>query len=49
MDVMEVDFIIVDVFSPYTAIMGRPWFHTLGAISSLLYTRRRSTHPETRF
>ena len=23
-DVVEVDFIIVDVFSPYTAIMGRP-------------------------
>ena len=28
-DVVEVDFIIVDVFSPYTAIMGRPWLHTL--------------------
>ena len=24
MDVVEVDFIVVDVFSPYTAIMGRP-------------------------
>ena len=24
MDVVEVDFIIVDVFSPYTTIMGRP-------------------------
>ena len=24
MDVVKVDFIIVDVFSPYTAIMGRP-------------------------
>ena len=23
-DVVEVDFIVVDVFSPYTAIMGRP-------------------------
>ena len=23
-DVVEVDFIIVDVFSPYTAIMGKP-------------------------
>ena len=28
------DFIVVDVFSPYTAIMGRPWVHTLGAVSS---------------
>ena len=23
--VVEVDFIVVDTFSPYTAIMGRPW------------------------
>ena len=33
-DVVEVDFIVVDVFSPYTAIMGRPWLHTLGIVSS---------------
>ncbi|XP_050281505.1 uncharacterized protein LOC126722388 [Quercus robur] len=38
-DVMEVDFVVVDVFSPYTAIMGRPWLHTLGP-SPLLYTKR---------
>ena len=38
-DVVEVDFIVVDVFSPYTAIMGRPWLHTLGAISSTLTKR----------
>ena len=31
------DFIIVDVFSPYTAIMGRPWLHTLKAVSSTLH------------
>ena len=37
MDVVEVDFIVVDVFSPYTAIMGRPWLHTLGAVSSTLH------------
>ena len=36
-DVVEVDFIVVDSFSPYTAIMGRPWFHTLGTVSSTLY------------
>ena len=36
-DVVEVDFIVVDVFSPYTAIMGRPWLHNLGAISSTLH------------
>ena len=36
-DVVEVDFIMVDAFSPYTAIMGRPWLHSLGAISSTLH------------
>ena len=36
-DVVEVDFIVIDVFSPYTAIMSRPWLHTLGAISSTLH------------
>ena len=36
-DVVEVDFIVVDAFSLYTAIMGRPWLHTLGAISSTLH------------
>ena len=29
MDVVEVNFIVVDFFSPYTTIMGRPWLHTL--------------------
>ena len=39
MDVVEVDLIVVDVFSPYTAIMGRPWLHTLGAVSSILHQK----------
>ena len=38
-DVVEVDFIVVDAFSPYTAIMGRPWLHSLGAVSSTLYQK----------
>ena len=37
-NVVEVDFIIVDIFSPYTA-MGRPWLHTLGAVSSTLHQK----------
>ena len=37
MDVVDVDFIVVDVFSPYTVIMSRPWLHTLGAVSSTLH------------
>ena len=38
-DVVEVDFIVVDAFSPYTAIMGRPWLHSLGAVSSILHQK----------
>ena len=39
MDMVEVDFIVVDAFSPYTAIMGRPWLHSLGAVSSTLHQK----------
>ena len=38
-DMVEVDFIVVNVFSPYTAIMGRPWLHTLRAVSSTLHQK----------
>jgi len=38
-DVVEVDFIVVDAYSPYTAIMARPWLHALGAISSTLHQK----------
>ena len=38
-DVVKVDFIVVDTFSPYTAIMGRPWLHSLGAVSSTLHQK----------
>ena len=34
---VEVDFIVVDEYSPYTAIVARPWLHTLGAVSSTLH------------
>ena len=36
---VEVDFIMVDAFSPYTAIVARPWLHTLGAIFSTLHQK----------
>ena len=36
-DMVEVDFIVVDAFSPYTTIMGRPWLHSLGVVSSTLH------------
>ena len=38
-DVIEVDFIVVDAFSPYIAIIGRPWLHSLGAVSSTLHQK----------
>ena len=36
-ETMEVDFIMVDAYSPYTAIIAKPWLHTLGAVSSTLH------------
>ncbi|XP_050290064.1 uncharacterized protein LOC126728254 [Quercus robur] len=38
-EVVEVNFIAMDAYSPYTAIVARPWLHALEAVS-LLYTRR---------
>ena len=38
-DVVEVDFIVIDVFSPYTTIVGRPWLHTLKVVSSTLHQK----------
>ena len=35
--VVEVDFIVVNAYSPYTTIIARPWLHTLGAVSSTLH------------
>ena len=36
---MEVDFIVVDSFSSYIAIMARPWLHALEAVSSTLHQK----------
>ena len=38
-EVVEVDFIVVDAYSPYIAIVARPWLHTLGAVSSTLHQK----------
>ena len=38
-ETVEVDFIVVDAYSPYTAIVARTWFHTLGAVSSTLHQK----------
>ena len=38
-EIVEVNFIVVDTYSAYTAIVGRPWLHTLGAITSSLHQK----------
>ena len=38
-EVVEVDFIVVDAYSPYTAIVAKPWLHTLGVVSSTLHQK----------
>ena len=38
-EVVEVDFIMVNAYSPYTAIVTRPWLHALGAVSSTLHQK----------
>ena len=40
-EVVEVDFIVVDAYSPYTTIVAKPWLHALGAISSTLHQKVR--------
>ena len=38
-ETVEVDFIVVDAYSPYTAIVAKPWLHTLGAVSSTVHQK----------
>ena len=38
-ETVEVDFIVVDAYFPYTAIVARPWLHTLGVVSSILHQK----------
>ena len=38
-NVMEVDFIVVNAYSPYTAIVARPWLHALMVVSSTLHQK----------
>ena len=38
-ETVEVDFIVMDAYSPYTAIVARPWLHTLEAVSSTLHQK----------
>ncbi|XP_023891252.2 uncharacterized protein LOC112003299 [Quercus suber] len=38
-EVVKLNFIVVDTYSPYTAIVGRPWLHTLGVVASSLHQK----------
>ena len=37
--VVSVNFIVVDAFSLYTAILARPWLFAMGAVSSTLHVK----------
>ena len=36
---MEADFIMVDAYSLYIAIVAQPWLYALGAVSSTLHLK----------
>ena len=38
-EVVEVNFIVVDAYSPYTAILARSWLHVMGVVSSTLHLK----------
>ncbi|XP_075664881.1 uncharacterized protein LOC142634474 [Castanea sativa] len=38
-EVVNVDIIVVDTYSPYTTIVARPWLHALGVVSSTLHVK----------
>ena len=38
-EVVDVDFIVVDAYSPFTTIVARPWLHVLGFVSSTLHLK----------
>jgi len=37
--VVEVNYIVVDAYSPYTTIVVRPWLHALEVVSSTLHQK----------
>ena len=37
--VVEVDFIVVDAFSPYTTILTWPWLHVMGVVSLTIHVK----------
>ena len=39
LEVVEVNFIVVDAYSPYMTIVARHWLHALEAVSSTLHQK----------
>ncbi|XP_050256876.1 uncharacterized protein LOC126702244 [Quercus robur] len=39
LEIVEVDFIVMDAYSPYMAIIGRFWLYALGVVSSTLHQK----------
>lgn len=42
---LDVEFLVVDVPSPYNAIMGRTWFHRMKAVPSSYHQKIRFLTP----
>ena len=42
-EVVKVNFIVLDAYSPYTAILARPWLHTMGVVSLILHMKVKYT------
>ncbi len=40
------EFFVLNAFSPYNAILGRPWLHRMGAVPSTLHQRLRFSTPQ---
>ena len=38
-EVVDANFIVVDAYLPYIAILARPWLHTMGVVSSSLHLK----------
>ena len=36
---VQVSFIVVEAYSPYTTILAKPWLHAIGAVSSILHLK----------
>ena len=42
---VEVSFVVMEAYSPYTTILARPWLHAIGAVSSTLHLKVKYPTP----